>query len=73
MPPIGLSIHSQIWNLTVSKKRLVTIEESIIEKRMLCVERPMKPKECCVTKQVVGMMANSTAKMQVAKARLENF
>ena len=71
--PISLQLHQEIWNLTVSKKRLVTPSESVIEKRMVCISRPKKSKECCVAKQLLQMLDNSTAKNKLAQARLENF
>ena len=69
----------QKWSVAASKKRLVTIGESVIEKRMLCFSMPSPAmpqttkQECCVTKQLLNEIEPPVDKMELAKARLENF
>ena len=74
--PIQLQIgapHHETWNFTVSKKRLETAHESIVEKRMLCISRPGQSKECCVTKKLLALLEDTAKKFKMAQARLENF
>ena len=70
-PPIRFQIQNEMWNLTVSKKRLVTAGESAIEKRMVCVTRPKMSKECCVAKKLLELFSHT--QVEEAQARLENF
>lgn len=61
-------------NVTVSKKRLITPRESIIEKRMICFQKHTTPEECCVTKQLLGFLGPVLPlKHATAAARLKNF
>jgi len=79
--PISITVDQKVWNVTAAKKMLVTVDESIITKKVICFTPPKAAgaRQCCVDKSMAALdedniePADEAATKSYAKARLECF
>jgi len=69
---------TEIWNMTAAKKVYKVPDESIVEKRMLCISRAGLQEECCVAKgmNVVQSLPEGVdfhTVHQLTQARMKTF